>query len=472
MSQFNFFLPSAQWLPEHHRPCLLATDVMESPIPSQIKWESDRLTVSLLEQDACRVHALVATPSGAAVLLPTVWLFPQWRPYRLELELLRGLVSRLRRGMELWLSSGLPVPESFPTDLQQLTKSFLLAWRTQHQPDASERLWPLLERGYQLLHQLPHTLAEAQGADLFQPIVSATPPSPGPPSAAANAGKFSLGLRLEPQDLLGTSLDSPSHWPPAAAASASTAATPSADPTTGPEDAATATAATATDADADAPQRLGTLLQSAQLTWVQIGQDWKTLLTPANAAANAAGNSPANAAAHPAGHSANAIDDVALALQRLRGAGRQIIWGPLLAIQDNCLPTGMKIGPDGQLLNEAFAAHLRQHLPGVTPYCDLLHVVSGINGVGVAGLTPTIQYNLVRSALEVVASLSPQTPTMISFAQPLGERLGWSVGGQHPDQFLAKLAKERAPIKAIGLELDLGYFPTGTLPRDPLHGPG
>jgi hypothetical protein len=58
---------------------------------------------------------------------------------------------------------------------------------------------------------------------------------------------------------------------------------------------------------------------------------------------------------------------------------------------------------------------------------------------------------------------------MISFAQPLGERLGWSVGGQHPDQFLAKLAKERAPIKAIGLELDLGYFPTGTLPRDPLQ---
>jgi len=69
----------------------------------------------------------------------------------------------------------------------------------------------------------------------------------------------------------------------------------------------------------------------------------------------------------------------------------------------------------------------------------------------------------------LAANLAPQAHTMISFSQPLGERLGWSVGGQHPDQFLSKLAKEHIPIQVLGLELDVGYFPFGTLPRDPLQ---
>lgn len=452
MSQFVFYIPDGQWMPLAHRPCLLASDMMETPIPSKVKWEQDRLTVTLLEHDACRVQALVATPEGAAVLLPTVWLFPQWRPYRLELELVRGLISRLRRGLEVWQSNGLAVPDSLPGQLNQLTHEFLKCWRIQNDPECSQRLWPILQQGYELLAVLPQSLADSQGHDLYQPpteldpqptISSANPStSPALPKAEQN-GKFGTGVRLDLEDLGWTEPAPTESKPPrrffrflSLAKNQKPEKVAAIEPTVCNH--------------TEIRSRLTRLISSSQLKWIETGIEWKQAVRQEHV------DSKEQA-------------DIKTALSEIRDQGRRIIWGPALSFQDACLPEGVKVGSDGQNVSQAFSSHLSHQLAWLLPQVDLFHVVSGINGVGVAGLTPTVQYTMVRAALETMARVAPNLSTMISFSQPLGERLAWSVGGQHPDQFLGKLAKERIPVHVIGLELDLGYFPTGTLPRDPLQ---
>ncbi len=446
MSQFLFHLPDGHWIPPAYRPCLLAADMMESPIPSQVKWEEERLTVTLLQHDACRLHALVATPHGAAVLLPTVWLFPQWRPYRLELELIRGLISRLRRGVEVWQSNGLPLPDSLAPELNRLTHAFLKGWRKQNESTCGEQMWPLLETGLELLSILPKSLADSQGCSLFQPWTD-EPPKPDSPNVpkVEQTGKFGSGIRLECEDLGWSGLEIAATDPkparrffrlPLLARKTKSEKSPSSDE--------------AIPDTTETRVRLSRLIGSSQLKWVETGWSWKQAMRIGNG-------------------DAKGQHEMTTTLRDIREQGRRIIWGPALPLQEGCLPEGTKIGSDGLSVSQAFSAHLAHQLPGLLPYVDLIHVVSGINGVGIAGLTPAIQYNLVRHSLETIARVAPNLSTMISFAQPLGERLAWSVGGQHPDQFLGKLAKERIPIQVIGLELDLGYFPTGTLPRDPLQ---
>ncbi|MDP1562043.1 MAG: hypothetical protein Q8M16_11750 [Pirellulaceae bacterium] len=446
MSQFVFYLPDGQWLPPEFRPCLLASDMMETPIPSQVKWDQDRMSVTVLQHEACRLQALVATPGGAAVLLPTVWLFPQWRPYRLEVELVRGLISRLRRGVEVWQGNGLAVPDSLSPELNRLTHEFLKCWRRQNDPDCASQLWPILQKGMELLAVLPKSLADTQGCELFQPESDENLAKAAPTAAHVEQnGKFGSGIRLEFEDL------GWSEWEPAAIETKPARRFfrfPLLTRKTKPEK--PATVEDASNDTAEARSRLTRVIGSSRLKWVETGIAWKH-------------------AARLGSRESKEHQEVTTALQDIRDQGRRIIWGPALTLQDACLPEGVKIGSDGQQVSQAFAAHLTQQLPWLLPHVDMLHVVSGINGVGVAGLTPTIQYTLVRTALETMANLAPNMAAMISFAQPMGERLAWSVGGQHPDQFLSKLAKERIPIQVIGLELDLGYFPTGTLPRDPLQ---
>ncbi len=422
MSRFTFYLPDPNWLPQESRACILATDELEIPVPSKVEWEADRFIVSVLKPETRRIHVVIRTKRGS-VLLSTVWLYPRWKPYRLELEILRGLLSRLRKGVEIWTSNDFPVPESLAAQLSELTHVLIVAWRQQDDPALAERLLEPVNRALELLGALADSLVKVQGCNPF------SPPSVEPTNKAPSNSAFGVGLRLNGAalrfDACEDGFGSPAN----------------------------------SNLPAASTGLLSHLLSSGHLNWISIAdpQTNPSRIFPARSESASKANAPDRSALLPP-----EIHDI-------RTSGKRVILGPLFQIVEGCLPTGFQLGTDGQILAEKFNDWLRKQLPAVAQQVDMLHLVSGLNAVGVAGLTPTIQYQLVRSALETAASAAPNCPLMISFSQPMGERLAWSVGGQHPDQFLAKLAKERVPIHAIGLELDLGYFPTGTLPRDPFR---
>ena len=100
---------------------------------------------------------------------------------------------------------------------------------------------------------------------------------------------------------------------------------------------------------------------------------------------------------------------------------------------------------------------------------SLIHVACGLNGMGHRDLGYRQQVQLTLDVLEVFSQSQIQTPVCVSFDYPWAERLAWSVGGIHPMQIADELLRNGATISYLGLEINLDYFPVGSLSRDPLQ---
>lgn len=576
MSRFIFHRTTELWFPSASHVCTLVTNVEDTPIPSSIHWNQKRLSVQLLEEaEAGRVHVMVRGPRGGCLLLPTVWLFPKRNGFCLELEILRGTISRIRSAFQIWESNQLPITQELKDEATVLTHEFIRLMRCPDFAPIAASSLEILHRGLAVLESLAATLVQTQGRACFQPGSTQGPrghdPTLGQTQAAAGAvaepevaaepvghppvdstpveqtsgaaeaveaTTFHLGLRLNLAAEADRSLLLP-EVPNAQAVGALAVGALAAGALAAGALAVGALAAEASDAEAGPsdqdiiPTRGGSgdlfasLLQRNRLGWIQLGFDWKDWLigdtdstsvpnslarrphlsTPAKSTRSVKANNSHSENAEladrpaaevssgsgsvsqrslekrskPGGQTQSSVPPLSAesmgtreaelrrACDELRSTQRRLMLGPLLRIQENCVPQGVSVGTDGMALATSFGKAITRQISSVAADVDLIHVVSGINGIGVSGLTPTIQATLVAEALETAATAAPYTPLMISFVQPLGERLAWSVGGQSSDQLLIKLAKQRITVHTIGLELDLGYFPNGTLPRDAFH---
>ena len=100
---------------------------------------------------------------------------------------------------------------------------------------------------------------------------------------------------------------------------------------------------------------------------------------------------------------------------------------------------------------------------------SMLHLVSGVNGLGHRHLNYAQQLQLTIDMLNLVDEISIQTPSMISFDFPWAERLAGAVGGIHPLQVADSLLRQGVRISYLGLEMNLDYGATGSAFRDPLQ---
>jgi hypothetical protein len=99
----------------------------------------------------------------------------------------------------------------------------------------------------------------------------------------------------------------------------------------------------------------------------------------------------------------------------------------------------------------------------------MLHLVSGINGLGHRHLNYAQQLQLTVDMLSLREEMELQTPTMISFDFPWAERLAGAVGGIHPLQVADSLLRQGVRTSYLGLEMNLDYGTTGSAFRDPLQ---
>ena len=144
------------------------------------------------------------------------------------------------------------------------------------------------------------------------------------------------------------------------------------------------------------------------------------------------------------------------------------IYGPLMDSNPGGLPEWICQMQHIEQRRQAILDVARQALGSMQPdSCDLLYAVSGINGVGHRYMTFSQQLHLTIDVIQVVENLLPTTPIMVSFDQPWGERLAWSVGGGHALQIADTLLRQGCRIDVLGLEINLDYWPIGSLPRDP-----
>ena len=148
---------------------------------------------------------------------------------------------------------------------------------------------------------------------------------------------------------------------------------------------------------------------------------------------------------------------------------KRMIVGPFLdaspgGIQDEIVELDDFFARRDYILNRC-----RKTIRNLNPSSSLLHVVSGLNGMGHRHLSYPQQTQITSDMLNLIDESQVDVPMMVSFDYPWAERLAGAVGGAHPLQIADSLLRQGVPINFIGLDVNLDYWPCGSVVRDPLQ---
>ena len=149
---------------------------------------------------------------------------------------------------------------------------------------------------------------------------------------------------------------------------------------------------------------------------------------------------------------------------------QKLILGPLLDASP-----GATVGsdadrlPDFEMRKRSVRETCRQRLTEISEKTSLIHAVCGLNGIGHRHLSFSQQVQLTAEILDTIDDSSADVPVLVSFEYPWAERLASSVGGIHPLQIADSLLRQGGPIGFLGLDINLDYWPCGSLTRDPLQ---
>lgn len=153
-----------------------------------------------------------------------------------------------------------------------------------------------------------------------------------------------------------------------------------------------------------------------------------------------------------------------------RESGLKLIGGPLVRFGSRTLPDWLYLWEDDFELLEQQA--VEQALAVVERYkgrVHVWHVASRFNLDGVLDLSEEQRLRLAGSVLEAVRRVDPHTPLLVSVDQPWGETLARNEVELSPLHFADMLVRAQLGVAGVGLELNYGYWPGGTLPRDLLE---
>ena len=148
---------------------------------------------------------------------------------------------------------------------------------------------------------------------------------------------------------------------------------------------------------------------------------------------------------------------------------KRILVGPFLdaspgGMRDEIIELDDFFARRDQILNRC-----RKAIRNLNPSSSLLHVVSGLNGMGHRHLSYPQQTQITSDMLNLIDESQVDVPMMVSFDYPWAERLASAVGGAHPLQIADSLLRQGVPINFIGLDVNLDYWPCGSVVRDPLQ---
>lgn len=158
------------------------------------------------------------------------------------------------------------------------------------------------------------------------------------------------------------------------------------------------------------------------------------------------------------------------ALQWCRQNHLRVLSGPLLSNSGQHLPEWLTLWADDC---DAVQSYLIQFIRAlVNRYRGRVNVwncAARLNVPGVLPLSDEERLRLLVTTIEEVRKLDPETPVIASFDQPWAEFLAEDPLACSPLHLADSLVRADLGLAGIGLELNLGYWPKGTLPRDLLE---
>ena len=150
-----------------------------------------------------------------------------------------------------------------------------------------------------------------------------------------------------------------------------------------------------------------------------------------------------------------------------RSQGMKICAGPLLELDRWSLPDWLYLWEgDDESLYSFVAGHVRAVVERYRGKVHLWNCASRLNVGDVLGLSEEQRLRLAVLAVETVKQADPRTPIVISIDQPWAEFMSQQATDLSPIYFADALVRADLGLAGIALELNVGYYPEGTQPRD------
>ncbi len=143
------------------------------------------------------------------------------------------------------------------------------------------------------------------------------------------------------------------------------------------------------------------------------------------------------------------------------------ILGPLLDASP--MSTFAAGGTDFNSRRAVLLNHCRQVMNSLPPNTTLIHAACGMSGLDHQHCSRRQQFQLATDVLNFLDDTGSRIPVLVSFDYPWAEKLAWSVGAAHPLQIAEDLMRVGSQITFLGLDINLDYWPNGSVARDPLQ---
>lgn len=156
-------------------------------------------------------------------------------------------------------------------------------------------------------------------------------------------------------------------------------------------------------------------------------------------------------------------------IQWAQQAGLRICAGPLLELDDRGVPdwTYLWEGDINSLL-KFMLDHVRHVVERYRGRVHLWQVAARMTHGHALGLSEEARLQVAAKAITTVRQIDPATPVVITFDQPWAEFLATEHLDLAPLHFADALTRADLGISGVGLEINVGYHPGGSIHRGPL----
>jgi hypothetical protein len=150
--------------------------------------------------------------------------------------------------------------------------------------------------------------------------------------------------------------------------------------------------------------------------------------------------------------------------------GLKVFAGPLLVLDPHALPDWFYLFEDDfDSMLDFMSTFVRAAVERYRGQVDYWICAGRVNTAGMPSLAEPERLQLAARTVELVRALDPDTPALLSFDQPAAEYLRQRESDFPPLHFADALIRAGLGLTGLMLELNVGYWPGGTLPRHPLE---
>jgi hypothetical protein len=154
-----------------------------------------------------------------------------------------------------------------------------------------------------------------------------------------------------------------------------------------------------------------------------------------------------------------------------RASGLRIASGPLLQVDRWSLPDWMYLfgQDDMESFHTCVAEHIHEVVNRYRGKVQLWQCAARLNMQNDFGHNEEQRLRLAVLTIEAIRRLDARAPILLSVDQPWSEFMSREDYDLSPLHFVDALVRSEIGLSGIGVEINFGYEPPGTAPRDPLE---